>query len=156
MAEAGMRPDNFVFEVVESDLDQNPGRLRQICDYCRKQNFGFALDDVGSTGANSLEMVEDLRPDYIKLDKSLIQNLAHMTYMPTIILKLVELAERLGITVIAEGVESRRAAETLLRLGVRRMQGYLFGRPAPDIAEKAVGAVPDQAAGMILSQFLPT
>ncbi len=76
--DAGMRSANIVFEVVESDLDRNPAHLRLIFDYCRKQGFGFALDDVGSTGSNSLEMVAALRPDYIKLDKSLIQNLDHM------------------------------------------------------------------------------
>jgi EAL domain-containing protein (putative c-di-GMP-specific phosphodiesterase class I) len=131
--ESGMRPADFVFEVVESDLDQNTAHLRQICDYCRGQGFGFALDDVGRTGSNSLEMVADLRPDYIKLDKSLIQNVARMMYLPAIIRKLVDLAGELGVTVIAEGVESRRAADSLLLLGVRHMQGYLFGRPAPRI-----------------------
>lgn len=52
--EGGMQPGNFIFEVVESDLDQNPAHLREICDYCRAQGVGFALDDVGRTGSNSL------------------------------------------------------------------------------------------------------
>jgi EAL domain-containing protein (putative c-di-GMP-specific phosphodiesterase class I) len=142
--ESGMRPANIVFEVVESDLDQNLDHLREICNYCRNQGFGFALDDVGRTGTNSLEMVADLRPDYIKLDKSLIQNVAHMMYLPAIIRKLVDLAGRLGVTVIAEGVESRRAADSLLLLGVRHMQGYFFGRPAPQICtvSQAAGQEP--------------
>ena len=79
-----------------------------------------------------------------------------MTYMPTIILKLVDLAGRLGITVIAEGVESRRTAESLLHLGVRHMQGFLFGRPAPQIAENTGRVVPVQEATVTRSQLLPT
>jgi EAL domain-containing protein (putative c-di-GMP-specific phosphodiesterase class I) len=152
LEEVGMHATNFVFEVVESDLDQNLSHLREICDYCRNQGFGFALDDVGRTGSNSLEMVEDLQPDYIKLDKSLIQNLDHLMYMPAIIRNLVDLAGELNVTVIAEGVERRRTVEKLLQLGVRHMQGFLFGRPAPRIVE----ATGDQESDVTRSQLLPT
>jgi len=152
MEEAGMWSGNIVFEVVESDLDRNPDHLRQIREYCRKRGFGFALDDVGSTGSNSLEMVDDLRPEYIKLDKSLIQNLDHLMYMPAIVSQLVELAACLNITVIAEGVERRRTVDNLRRLGVRHMQGYLFGRPSPQVADH----IPDQDADFTRTQLLPT
>jgi EAL domain-containing protein (putative c-di-GMP-specific phosphodiesterase class I) len=157
MEEADMGPGNIVFEIVEADLDRNPAHLKQICDYCRKQGFGFALDDVGSTGSNSLEMVRDLRPDYIKLDKSLIQNLQHLVYMPAIIRELVDLSGQLGVTVIAEGIERRRTVERLMDLGVRHMQGYLFGRPAPRILQTGsvqAGAIQD--ASVTRSQLLPT
>jgi EAL domain-containing protein (putative c-di-GMP-specific phosphodiesterase class I) len=135
LAESGMTSDNIVFEVVESDLVRDPAHLRRICDYYRERRFAFALDDVG-TGANSLQMVCDLRPEYIKLDKTLISNVEKPMYAATI-RKLVELASQFGVTVIAEGVESKETMENLWLLGVGWMQGYFFGRPAPAIADES-------------------
>lgn len=126
---SGMRPENVVFEVIESDRVQESAHLRRICDFYRRHGFRFALDDVG-TGANSLQLVCDLRPDYIKLDKSLVQNVEQPMYAATI-RKLIELADQFGLKVIAEGVETPSMMEDLWLLGARYMQGYLFGRPAP-------------------------
>lgn len=131
LTRSSMPAANIVFEVVESDLVRDPAHLRKICDFYRRHGFGFALDDVG-TGSNSLQMVCDLKPDYIKLDKSLIQNVEQPMYGATI-RKLVELAEQFGVQVIAEGVERLQTVENLWLLGVRYMQGYLFGRPAPQV-----------------------
>ena len=132
LRESGLPPRNLVFEVVESDMVRDPAHLRRICDYYRRHGFGFALDDVG-TGSNSLQMVCDLKPDYIKLDKSLIQNVEQPMYAVAI-RKLVELADQFGVRVIAEGVEQAETMENLWLLGVRYMQGYFFGRPAPGVA----------------------
>ena len=132
LAACGMTPANVVFEVVESDLVRDPAHLRRICDFYRREGFGFALDDVG-TGANSLQMVCDLRPNYVKLDKSLIDQVEQPMYAATI-RKVAELADQFGIRVIAEGVESRRTLENLWLLGIECMQGYFFGRPVPQLA----------------------
>jgi len=139
LAECGMTPANIVFEVVESDLVRDPAHLRRICDYYRAEGFGFALDDVG-TGANSLQMVCDLRPDYIKLDKSLIRNVEQPMYAATI-RKMIELADQFHVVVIAEGVERTQTMENLWLLGVEYMQGYLFGRPSPMLAPQATDLV---------------
>jgi EAL domain-containing protein (putative c-di-GMP-specific phosphodiesterase class I) len=130
--ENGMKPSNVVFEVVESELVRDPAHLRRICDFYRNRGFGFALDDVG-TGSNSLQMVCELKPDFVKLDKSLVQNVEHPMYAATI-RKLVELSDQFGVTVIAEGVERMETQENLWLLGVRCMQGYLFGHPAPQVS----------------------
>jgi EAL domain-containing protein (putative c-di-GMP-specific phosphodiesterase class I) len=134
LEECGMKPENITFEVVESDHVRDPAHLRRICDYYRSRGFGFALDDLG-TGSNSLQMMCDLRPDYIKLDKSLISGVEQPMYAATI-RKLVELANRFGTVVIAEGVERQETMENLWLLGVQWMQGYLFGRPAPRLCEE--------------------
>ncbi len=131
LAETGMSRENIVFEVVESDLIRDSAHLRRICDYYRTNGFGFALDDVG-TGSNSLQMVCELRPEYIKLDKSLVQNVEKPMYGATI-RKLVELAEQFSVRVIAEGVETIHTMENLWLLGVQTMQGFLFGRPERNI-----------------------
>lgn len=131
MSKTDIRPADVVFEVVESDHVRNIDHLGQICDYYRKCGFGFALDDVGS-GSNSLQAVCDLKPDFIKLDKSLISNIDQPMYH-TAVQKLAEFADRHGVKVIAEGVETAEAMDALVAMGIMYMQGYYFGRPAAAI-----------------------
>ncbi len=128
LAKTGMTSDEIVFEVVESDHVRDVKQLRKICDFYRKQGFGFALDDVG-TGTNSLQMVCDLKPDYIKLDKSLISGISDTMYNAAV-RSLTEFADQFGLHVVAEGVETSETAEILQSMGIHLMQGYYFGRPA--------------------------
>ena len=86
-------------------------------------------------------MVCDLHPDYIKLDKSLIEKVEQPMYAATI-RKLVELAGQFGVGVIAEGVEKPETMENLWLLGVTRMQGYFFGRPLPRITRQTTDIQP--------------
>ena len=86
-------------------------------------------------------MVCDLHPDYIKLDKTLIENVEQPMYAATI-RKLVELAGQFGVSVIAEGVEKPETMEKLWLLGVQRMHGYFFGRPSPRITRQTTDIQP--------------
>jgi EAL domain-containing protein (putative c-di-GMP-specific phosphodiesterase class I) len=128
MSRTSMKPRDIVFEVVESEEVQDVKHLQKICDYYRKEGFGFALDDVG-TGSNSLQMVCDLKPDYIKLDKSLISRVSDPMYQG-VIGKLAEFAAQFGLSTIAEGIETVETCELLRELGINLMQGYYFGKPA--------------------------
>jgi EAL domain-containing protein (putative c-di-GMP-specific phosphodiesterase class I) len=125
-----LHPANVIFESSEPDLAREPVRWRYIYDYFRGHGFGLALTGVGvSAGASSLAVVQDLRPEYIKLDERLIQNI-HQPMCASMIGKLVELADQLGLRVIADGVTRQRVVEDLWLLGVQFMQGTLFGGPA--------------------------
>jgi EAL domain-containing protein (putative c-di-GMP-specific phosphodiesterase class I) len=128
MSKTNIRPADVVFEVVESDQVRDVRHLHKICEYYRKGGFGFALDDVG-TGSSSLQMVCELQPDYIKLDKSLISGIGESMYR-TAVQKLAEFACEYGVRVIAEGVETVHQTETLRQMGISLMQGYYFGKPA--------------------------
>jgi len=131
MSHTPLKPQDIVFEVVESEEVQDVKHLQKICDYYRKEGFGFALDDVG-TGSNSLQMVCDLKPDYIKLDKSLISRVADPMYRG-VIGKLAEFAAQFGLSTIAEGIETADTCEMLRRMGISLMQGYYFAKPAPQM-----------------------
>lgn len=131
LRDCGLQPRNIVFEVVESELVDDRALLHRICDLYRSHGFGLALDDVG-TGAGSLRMVQDLQPNYVKLATSLVQNVEQPLYAATI-RKQVEFADRLGVTLVAKGVERPEVMENLWLLGVQTMQGYLFGSPAPQL-----------------------
>lgn len=128
LAKTSIKPEELVFEVVESDHVQDVKQLRKICDYYRKKKFLFALDDVG-TGTNSLQMVCDLRPDFIKLDISLVSGISDPMYRG-VVGKLVEFADQFGLQVIAEGVETVETVQALRTMGIYFMQGYYFDKPS--------------------------
>jgi len=132
LGETGIAPENLVLEAVESNRNPNIAHLRRIGDYLREQGLGFALDDVGAN-AEALRLVCELRPDYIKLEKRLVHRM-DQPRQAAAVRKLVEVAERLGVRVVAKGVERVSTMEQLWAAGVQCMQGYLFGSPAPEIA----------------------
>jgi len=129
--DSGMQPGKVVFGVVESDLARDPVRSHFIREYLRSNGFGFALMSAGvGAGADSFQAVSDFEPDYIKLDRRLIRNFDQPVCAPAIS-KLVRMADKSGARVIAEGVDRLRMVENLWLLGVRLMEGHLFGEPAP-------------------------
>ena len=131
MSKTDIRAADVVFEVVESDHVRDVKHLQKICDYYRKAGFGFAMDDVG-TGSNSLQTVCDLKPDFVKLDKSLISKMDQPMYR-TAVQKLAEFSDQYGVKVIAEGVETVETMDALLAVGITYMQGYYFGKPSATI-----------------------
>jgi EAL domain-containing protein (putative c-di-GMP-specific phosphodiesterase class I) len=128
MRNSNLKPEDIVFEVVESDAITDVAHLKKICTFYRDNGFQFALDDVG-TGSNSLQMMCDLKPHYIKIDKSLISSVDSPMYRSTI-RKIVELGQEFSIRVIAEGIETISAANACAHLGIDLMQGYYFARPS--------------------------
>ena len=129
MQDTHLRPEDIVFEVVECERVRDPRHLRKIVDYYREKGFGVALDDVG-TGSNSLQMMAEIQPDFIKLDKSIVWKCESPVGLKTI-QKLAELGAESGMTVIAEGIETEKMRDILLGCGISFMQGYFFGKPHP-------------------------
>lgn len=124
----GMRPENFVFEVVESDHVTDLERLPRILEYYRSAGFRVALDDLGA-GYSSLNLLGMLRPDFIKLDMNLVRGIDCDPYKGEIVGKLIESAHNLGVEVIAEGVETVGEWNWAAIHGADYTQGYLFGKP---------------------------
>jgi|HubBroStandDraft_6_1064221.scaffolds.fasta_scaffold271296_2 EAL domain-containing protein (putative c-di-GMP-specific phosphodiesterase class I) len=131
---AGMQPGNVIFEVLESDLARDPVHSHCLRKYLQSNGFGFALGGAGvSAGVCSLQAVSDFSPEYIKLDRRLTRHISQQECAPAIG-KLVQMAEKSGARVIAEGVDRVRMVENLWLLGVQFMQGHLFGDPSLCIA----------------------
>jgi EAL domain-containing protein (putative c-di-GMP-specific phosphodiesterase class I) len=133
MSSSSLKPRDLVFETVDSDLTGDSARLHAVHDYLRNHGFGFGLDNAGG-GSSSLGLIRDLRPDYVKIDRQLVRN-AEQPVCAATIRKIVELADRYGSEAIAVGVERPRMVENLWLLGVKIMQGYLFGRPSRRVAK---------------------
>ena len=89
------------------------------------------MDDFG-TGYSSLSYLTQLPLDQIKIDKSFVQNIGMQTSDATIIETIIGMSHSLGISVIAEGVETEAQRSFLLGSGCSVYQGFLFGRPLPE------------------------
>lgn len=129
IADVGLRPSQIVFEVIESEHVADLQHLRRILDFYRAEGFGVALDDLGA-GYSSLNMLSELRPDYVKLDMGLLRNVHADPVRAMVASKILELARDLGIRSIGEGIETVEEFDWLAQAGADYAQGYLFARPA--------------------------
>lgn len=125
----GIPGERFVFEVIESDSVDDVDHLLRILNYYRDAGFRVALDDLGS-GFASLNLLTQLRPDFVKFDRELIRNIDADHYKQKVVRKLVELAQDLGVATVAEGIERHDEWIWLRETGIQYLQGYLFARPA--------------------------
>jgi EAL domain-containing protein (putative c-di-GMP-specific phosphodiesterase class I) len=125
--ETGIDPSQLVFEVVESHAIADRGHLVSILDHYRSLGWRVALDDVGA-GWSSLSLLAAVRPEVVKLDKSLVQELPD-DGARAVLTAVTDLAHQLGAVVVAEGIETERLAEEVTAIGADLGQGWLFGRP---------------------------
>ncbi|MCX7786275.1 MAG: EAL domain-containing protein [Spirochaetes bacterium] len=126
----GFDPANLVFEVVESYKVTDLDHLKSILDYYKSRGFKTALDDVGS-GFSNLNSLVRLRPDYLKVDMELVRHI-HVDSMKQSVFKALDsIAKENGITLLAEGVETKEELDFLISRGTDLAQGYYLGKPAP-------------------------
>ena len=127
MLAAAGRP--VVVEVTEHEVIQDYETLRDAV-----RGLGpdvrLAVDDAGAGVANFGHIVE-LRPDFIKLDRTLVSGVNSNLGRQAIVVGLRHFSRTAGCRLVAEGIETEKEAQTLLELGVEFGQGYLFGRPEP-------------------------
>ncbi|MEA5599720.1 EAL domain-containing protein [Nostoc sp. UHCC 0252] len=126
---AGISHERIVFEVVESDNPQDLAHLKAVLQYYRDSGFLIALDDLGS-GYSSLNLLHQLRPDFIKLDMELIRDVHQDLYKASITEKLLEITQKLNIQTVAEGIESIEELNWLRERGATLAQGYLIAQPS--------------------------
>lgn len=124
----GIDPNNIVIEIIESDVKNTEALLDFIQRY-RDAGFLIALDDLGA-GHSNMERIALIKPDVIKIDRSLSNAIHGQFYKIEVAKSLVGLGQRIGAMVVAEGVESPEDALRLLELGVDVFQGFHFARPA--------------------------
>ena len=121
---------DVVLEFSERAADEDADAFISKLEHLKKVGFQVALDDVG-TGFASQAILESVRPDYLKLDVSLVRNINDNLIKQELLHSLVRIAGRIDAAVIAEGIETEEEAATLLQAGTRYGQGYLFALPAP-------------------------
>lgn len=136
-ARVGLPTHRIVFELSETERVADIGHMRRIVEAYQEMGFVTALDDFGS-GFSGLRLLSDFNPGVVKIDMQLLRGVDADPRRRAIVSGVARLARDLGITVVAEGVETPAEAEVLREIGIDLMQGYLFARPAlealPEIA----------------------
>jgi len=122
-------PERIVVEITEQDGVEDFDRLTAVVDKLRKLGVLIAIDDFGSGYANYAHILK-IRPDYLKIDGSLVQNILTDLESQILVKSIVSFAQELNITTVAEYVENEDIFELLKEYGVDEYQGYYFGRPA--------------------------
>ena len=121
-------------EVTESTLNKSNEFFRPHMDRFRKAGYEIWMDDFGS-GYSSLNLLKDYEFDVLKIDMAFLRGLESNAHSKEIISSIVDMAKRIGIRTLAEGVETEAQFRFLKTIGCEMVQGYLFSKPAPDSLE---------------------
>ena len=134
--ETGIEPSCLCLEITETVVMADAEASLEVLQKLRGLGVELAIDDFG-TGYSSLSYLKRLPVDVLKIDRSFVDGLGTDPDDTAIVQAIMVLASSLGLSVTAEGVETDVQLDELMRLGCRRVQGYLFGRPGPADAVSA-------------------
>jgi diguanylate cyclase (GGDEF)-like protein len=141
LAGSGLGGDRVTIELTESAIVQDPGRARQVLEALKGLDARVAMDDFG-TGYTSLAYLQRLPIDVLKIDQSFVTAVLKDRDSAAIIRAILSLANALGMSTTAEGIESEELARALTELGCSHGQGFFFAEPLP----------PDEALAYWLSR----
>jgi diguanylate cyclase (GGDEF)-like protein len=130
LTDTGLPTGALIVEVTESAVTSDHQRAHAMLSELRSMGVRVAIDDFG-TGYSSLTRLRQLPVDEIKLDRSFVSRIEHDEDDRAIVRSVISLAHDLGLTVVAEGVETRACWDWLAAHGCDEAQGYLMGRPMP-------------------------
>ena len=128
--ESGLPPERLCLEVTESVVLEDGDRCVAALQALRDIGVGVSLDDFG-TGYCSLSYLRRLPIDSLKIDRSFVRGLGLEADDDSIVTSVIDLARSLGVSVVAEGVETQEQLAGLRARGCDTMQGFLFARPGP-------------------------
>lgn len=120
----------IVFEITESEAIRHAAAASRLVDELKADGFGIALDDFG-TGLATFEYLKRFPLDYLKIDGSFIRNLTQDGLDEEIVISTLRVAQKLKLRAVAEHVQTEEVRRRLQELGVRYLQGDLFGRAGP-------------------------
>lgn len=154
VTEMGLEPSQIALEIIESAVD-DLDELRRFVELYRGYGFLIALDDVGA-GYSNLNRIPLIKPDILKIDRFLVQDIQKDFYKQEVLRSLVNMSRRLGTLIIAEGVETQEEAVCLLEMDVDMIQGYYFSKPQRRhlLEEKGILERIDGLGGAFKQSFL--
>lgn len=127
----GVKPDSVGIEVTESGyLDSSP-HFNKLWTGLKNNGIQVVLDDFG-TGYSNLHCLGDLRPNYIKIDRSFTLKALQNHYEHKLMNQIIDMAHSLNLAICIEGIEKPDELMDLRNLGADYIQGYLFGKPYPE------------------------
>lgn len=156
LQKSGLPATSLMLEVTESCFIEASGDVISEFEKLRAEGVMIAIDDFG-TGFSSLSVLANLPIDVLKIDKLFISQAMNNKKYNKILHSIVEMAEKLDLKVVAEGIEQLDQLELLKSLGVKYIQGYFISRPQPSAAvgEKLFKQGANQMAQTGTSPWLP-
>lgn len=128
----GIPLHNIVLEITEHEAVSNYNLFRQAIDHYRKKGFRIAIDDFGA-GYGGLKMLSVLEPDFVKIDRHFFKERQKCSINFNLIDSIATACHRIGIDVIAEGIETPKDLRICRDIGIDLVQGYLLARPAAEL-----------------------
>ena len=128
-------------EITESALAHDHAQIASTMNALREDGVSWSLDDFG-TGFSSLSLLQVLPLDELKIDQTFVSGMGGDASHRELVRKIIEIAAILGVSTVAEGVETEQQRAWLASMGCRVFQGYLFGRPVPADAFHAAHVAP--------------
>jgi EAL domain-containing protein (putative c-di-GMP-specific phosphodiesterase class I) len=142
----GANPDRLTLELTESVLVDNAEDVIATMNQLKACGLRFSLDDFG-TGYSSLSYLKRLPLDQLKIDRAFVRDILSDDSSAAIAQAIISLGRVMGLSVVAEGVETEEQRELLDHLGCHSFQGFLFGRPLPaEGFEQMMQARPDYSS----------
>ena len=126
----GIEPSRLIVEIVEHATPRRPEAFRDSLAMLRESGIGIAIDDLGA-GDSNYQMLVECRPEFLKIDRHLVQGCSSDLYRGAVLKSVVTLAQSCGSQVIAEGVEEEADMIAIRELGIDLMQGWLFAPSLP-------------------------
>ncbi len=127
-----LNPDNIVFEITESSAMLNPDVSNRVLNQLKEIGFHLAMDDFG-TGYSSLSSLNQFPIDILKIDRSFITHISKDKKKERLTLAILAMTEIVGLTTVAEGVETLEDVEFLALLKCDILQGYYYSKPINEL-----------------------
>jgi len=147
---AGLEARQVIVEITEEELVQDTDRFLRAVSRLRALDFRLAIDDFGA-GHAGLSLLADFQPQKLKMDRKLIHGIASSGARQSIVLAILDCSRRMGMSLVAEGVENLDDLEWLYNAGIHRVQGFLLSRPTqgriPVVHYPVVSSLEQQAPG---------
>jgi len=151
LAASGLNPARLEIEITETVLLHNKEATLAVLHQLRALGIRIAMDDFG-TGYSSLTYLQSFPFDKIKIDRSFVKNITENSGSLNIVRAVAALANGMGMTATAEGVETTEQLERISSEGCTEMQGFLFSKPLPAREiERLFLAGPELAPGRIVA-----
>ena len=127
-------PENIIFEITEKSSVNDFKTFKNVIDNYKEQGYKIAIDDVGA-GYSGLSLLAEIRPQYLKIDMSLIRDVDKDGLKQALLKTLYDFCLVTNIKMIAEGIETVNELNTLIDIGVHYGQGYFIQRPSAEFKE---------------------
>jgi EAL domain-containing protein (putative c-di-GMP-specific phosphodiesterase class I)/GGDEF domain-containing protein len=133
----GIAKERVVIEITEQAAISNYELFKRSVDHYRSRGYKIAIDDFGA-GYGGLKMLSIIEPDYVKVDRHFISGIDTDSFKYNLVDALATVCHKLGIAVIAEGIERPEELDVVSRFGIELLQGFLLERPGPALSRRGI------------------